>query len=653
MRGGGKLLVVPGFRGLDLAYNIVSSSRHAFWYFFRIAARPRSHEPPCFGHPMNFPVSAAKVIHGLVLGLIAVSPSSVLAQDNRVTFAHDIAPIIFENCARCHRPGEAAPFPLLTYEDVKKHATQIAAVTRARIMPPWLPAAQPLKFQDVTRLSDQQIATLSKWADEGAPEGNPRDLPPRPEFVEGWQLGQPDLVLEARKAFLLPASGSDMYWNFIFPLPIDGTRWMKAIEIRPGEKQFIHHANVLVDRLENSRQREETPGAGFPGMEIKIESETFDPDSHFLFWKPGSVPYVEPKGLALRLDKGTDLVLNVHMQPSGTAESIRPTIGIYFTDDPATKFPMLLQLENDGKLDIPPGDRNFVVTDQLTLPVDVDLLAVYPHAHYLGKDLLATATLPNGSTDTLIHIPNWDMDWQAVFRYQQPVFLPKGTTVHMHYVYDNSEDNAMNPNHPPVRVRGGNRARDEMAHLWLQVLPVNFDAKAGDPRMLLQEALSRHNIRKDPGDFPSHYNLGAVLEAQGKVDEAITEYRAALHIRVQDPTANNALGTALIAKGEPELAIPYLRTATESSPNDFDAHYNLAQALAATEDFPAAADEFATAVRLRPDDANAHANFGSALAELGKFPEAKAQFERALEINPHHALARENLEQLPSALASH
>ena len=571
----------------------------------------------------------------------------------KVTFNRDIAPIVFQNCSRCHRPGESGPFSLLTYEDVKKHARQIEIVTRTRFMPPWLPDPQPLKFADASRLTDQQIATIKKWVDEGAPEGNPGDLPAQPKFVRGWQLGEPDLVMKATKPFVLPPGGSDMYWNFIFRLPIDRTRWMKAIEIRPGEKQFIHHANVLVDRQENSRQREKAPGAGFEGMEIKIESEVFDPDSHFLFWKPGTVPYVEPKGMALRLDKGTDLVLNVHMQPSGKSETIQPTIGIYFTDQPATKFPMLLQLENDGKLDIPPGDANFVVTDELTLPVDVDLLGIYPHAHYLGKDLEAVATLPDGSVKTLIHIPHWDMNWQAVFRYEKPVFLPKGTTVHMRYVYDNSQDNPLNPNNPPLRVRGGNRARDEMAHLWLQVLPVNFDSAAGDPRMLLQEALARHNIRNDPADFSSHYNLGAVLQSQRKFDDAIEQYREALQLRPQDATANNALGAALIAEGKPQEAISYLRTAAVSAPNYFDSHYNLAQALAATEDFAGAAEQFGDAVRLRPDDANAHANFGSALAELGKFPQAEAEFERALKINPNHTLARENLEQLRSAMSSH
>ncbi|MFI5069459.1 MAG: tetratricopeptide repeat protein [Terriglobales bacterium] len=371
-----------------------------------------------------------------------------------------------------------------------------------------------------------------------------------------------------------------------------------------------------------------------------------------MLWKPGSVPYLEPRDMALRLDKGTDLVLNVHLQPSGKPETILPTIGIYFTDEPATKFPMLLQLQNDAKLDIPPGDKNFIVSDSLTLPIDVDLLAIYPHAHYLGKDLEATATLPDGSKKTLIHIPHWDLNWQAVFRYAEPVFLPKGTTVSMRYIYDNSDDNPLNPNDPPERVRGGNRAKDEMAHLWLQVLPKNFDPNAGDSRMALQEALARHNLQNDPADFEAHYNLGAMLQRQGNTTKAIAQYEAALRLRPQDSTANNALGAALIASGKPNRATAYLRAAAQSTPEYFDAHYNLGNALASAGDFSGAAEQFAAAVRIRPDDADAHANLGSALANLGQFAEAKTQFERALEINPSHALARENLDELQRA-ASH
>jgi tetratricopeptide (TPR) repeat protein/mono/diheme cytochrome c family protein len=592
----------------------------------------------------------------LVMALALRSGIRVQAQVNpetQVTFNRDIAPIIFQSCARCHRAGESGPFPLLTYGDVKNHARQIAAVTRDRFMPPWLPEPQSLKFADEMRLSDHEIATIKKWVDEGMPEGNAADLLPPPKWVEGWQLGQPDLVIRAEKPYQLTAGGSDTYWNFILPVPIDRTRWVKAVEIRPGDKRFVHHANILVDRQENSRQREKIPGDGFEGMEIKIESEAFDPDSHFLFWKPGTVPYVEPDGMALRLDKGTDLVLNVHMQPSGKPETIQPTIGLYFTDEPATKFPMLLQLQNDSKLDIPAGAKNFVVSDELTLPIDVDLLAIYPHAHYLGQDLQATAMLPDGSTKTLIHIPQWNLNWQAVYRYAEPVALPKGTTISMRYIYDNSEDNPLNPNNPPERVRGGNRSKDEMAHLWLQVLPRNFDSQAGDPRMLLQEALARHNIRNNPEDFEAHYNLASMLQARGDAAGAQTEYEAALRIRPGDATANNALGAVLLSSGQAGRAMLYLQTATQTSPDYFDAHYNLGNALASADDFRAAAREFAAAVRIRPDDADAHANLGSALAELGSFVEAKAQFERALEINPAHALARENLQQLQSAMANH
>src|SRR5579862_78493 len=185
-----------------------------------------------------------------------------------VTFNRDIAPIIFNSCASCHRPGEAAPFSLLTYEDVKKHARQIAEVTRTRNMPPWLPEPQDLKFADEMRLPAEKIDLIQKWVDQGELEGDPYDRPQQPKFVAGWRLGTPDLILKAEKPLVLPPAGTDTYWNFIFRLPMTETRWVKAIEIRPGDKQFVHHANLMVDREGSSRRREAMPGAGFGGMEI-------------------------------------------------------------------------------------------------------------------------------------------------------------------------------------------------------------------------------------------------------------------------------------------------------------------------------------------------------------------------------------------------
>jgi Flp pilus assembly protein TadD/mono/diheme cytochrome c family protein len=570
----------------------------------------------------------------------------------QVTFNRDIAPIMFRSCAACHRPGEAAPFSLLTYSDAKKHARQIADVTRSRAMPPWLPEPQELKFADELRLTDAEINLIVNWVEHGAVEGNPADLPAQPKFVEGWQLGKPDLILTASKPLTLPPQGIDTYWNFIFPVPIQETRWVKAVEIRPGDKRYVHHANILVDRTGELRKRESEPGAGFGGMEIRIESQVFDPDSHLLFWKPGTIPYVEPEGMALRLDKGTDLVLNTHLQPSGKPEVIQPSIGLYFTSHPATKIPMLLQLENDVKLDIPPGTKDFLVTDDFTLPVDVDLMAIYPHAHYLGKDIQAFATLPDGTKKSLIHIPRWNLNWQAVYRYAEPVLLPKGTTVSLRYTYDNSEENPLNPNHPPARVVGGNRSSDEMCHLWLQVLPVNFDPARGDPRMVLQEALARHDIEKNPGNFEAHYNLAAMRQAKNDLDGAVSEFAAAVRLRPQDATANNALGAALVAAGHPDQAANYLKTALKSQPDYFDAHYNLGFALAGQNDFAGAAEQFQLAVRLQPNDAGAEANLGAALAEMGKLSDAKAHFERALEIDPNQPIAKENLPEVLKELGS-
>jgi tetratricopeptide (TPR) repeat protein/mono/diheme cytochrome c family protein len=564
---------------------------------------------------------------------------------SQVTFNRDIAPILFHSCASCHRPGEAGPFSLLTYADAKTHAHQIAMVTQRRIMPPWLPEPSDQQFADDLRLTDEQIARIQAWVDQGAVEGNSSDLPPKPQFTEGWQLGKPDVIVKAQKPYLLAAGGSDTYWNFVFRTPVDRTRWLKAIEIRPGDKRLVHHANVLVDRAQNGRHLEKEPGAGFGGMELIIESEVFDPDSHFLFWKPGSAPYVEPDNMALRLDKDTDLVLNTHLQPSGKPETLQPSLGLYFTETPATLHPILIQMENDRMLDIPPGEKNFLVTDDFTIPVDVDVLAIYPHAHYLGKDLQALATLPDGTTKSLIHIGAWDLNWQAVYRYAQPVTLPKGTTISMRFTYDNSSDNIRNPHHPPERVVAGNRASDEMAHLWLQVLPKDSPG-AADPRALIQEAMARHNLEKNPADFEGHYNLAALLQIKGDLPESVDQFTAAVRLRPDDPTANNALGAVLLASGRIDEGIPHLVAALKARPDYFDAHYNLGNALASQGDFAQALVQFRVAVRLHPEDANAEANLGSALAETGNLKEARLHYERALKINPNHELARENLRQL-------
>lgn len=484
------------------------------------------------------------------------------------TFARDIAPIVYGNCAVCHHPGGGGPFSLLTYADIKKHARQIAAVTNSRYMPPFLPQAGYGSFEDEHRLTNSQIEIISRWVQAGASEGPSSETPAPPVYPSNWQLGTPDLVLQAAKPFTLQASGPDVFWNFIFRPDLKERRYVRAIEIRPGNSRLVHHANLLVDRAGSAQHLAGKADGGFSGMDLTISRNPLDPESHFLFWKPGSLPRSEPDGFSWRLDPGNLLVLNTHLQPSGKPEQILPSIAFYFTDQAPTKFPLLLQLEADTALNIPPHARDFTVHDDFRLPEDVDVLAIYPHAHYLGRLLEAYATLPNGTQQWLIRIPHWDFNWQSVYNYRAPVFLPKGTTITMRFHYNN----------PTVSwVRAGNQATDEMSHLWLQVLP-----RGGGDRRSLQIALMRHRIAKDPRNFEAHLNLGALLLSRLDAQNAVTELRTAIDLDSQRPEAHDMLGAALQNTGQLAAAIKQFRLALQVKPDYLSARYNLALALLKT-----------------------------------------------------------------------
>ena len=344
--------------------------------------------------------------------------------------------------------------------------------------------------------------------------------------------------------------------------------------------------------------------------------------------------------------------MNVHLQPSGKSELIQPTVGLYFTDEPAKLHPMLLELENDAALKIPAGASKFTVTDSFELPLDVDVLAVYPHAHYLGKSIRAIAKYPDGKEKVLVDIPDWDLNWQGIYAYTHPVTLPKGSQIEMRYEYDNSAGNPRNPHSPPTEVVGGNRAEDEMAHLWVQVLPHALPS-GEDPRWTLQEAFSRHEVEKDPTVFEAQYNLAAMLMHRGATDEAIQHYRAAALQRPGDPVVNNALGSAELAQGQLPNAVTHFQAAIAARSQYFDAHYNLGLTLASQGQFEAAESELDQAVKLHPDDADAHANLGAALAQLGKFDKAEGELQLALRLNPASQLARENLNAVLASLNRH
>jgi tetratricopeptide (TPR) repeat protein len=452
-------------------------------------------------------------------------------------------------------------------------------------------------------------------------------------------------VLEADSSFALPAAGPDVYWNFLFSPGLPARRWVRAVEIRPGERRLVHHANLLVDRTGSAHSLEAAPGKGFPGMDLVLMRSPFDPDGQFLFWKPGNAPHIEPDGFAWRLDPGNELVLNMHLQPSGKPEQVRPSIGLYFTDRPQNRFPLLVQMENDAALDIPAGARDFVVADDFRLPLDADILAVYPHAHYLGKLLEAWATLPDGAKKWLVRIPAWDPNWQAVYYCREPLFLPAGSVIHMRYHFDNSAANPRNPHHPPRPTRAGNQATDEMAHLWLQVLPRG----TGDRRRELQEAVTRHHLDKNPNDAVAHMNLAAILMTRLNAQAAVTELQAAARLDPGRPEVRNMLGLALAALGRHAEAIEQYALALRARPAYAAARFNLATVLAKTGRLDDAVDNLRRVLADIPEDATAKRRLaevltlrGMLLLRDGQRAQAVAQFDEALTLDPGNEDARKN-----------
>jgi tetratricopeptide (TPR) repeat protein/mono/diheme cytochrome c family protein len=635
--------------------------------------------------PLKFMEFSVRPITWLLIALPAIAQNPAPT----VTFYKQIAPLVYKNCSPCHRPGESAPFSLLTYAEVKRHAAQIAKVTRSRFMPPWLPEAGYGEFAEERRLSDQQIQLIEDWVKQGAPAGAVARAPAPPKFTSDWQMGPPDLVLRVTRPYQLAADGGEVFWNFVMPVPITTTRWVRAIEIRPGNARVFHHANVVLDRSRSARRHEAAPGAGFPGMDLTFEEETFDPDGHFLSWKPGSEPVVEPDGMAWRADPGMDMILNVHLRPTGKVETVSPLIGLYFTDKPQTKFPMLVQLEHDGVIDIPAGERDFVVTDDFRSSMDLNVLAVYPHAHYLAKLVEGYATLPDGKRKWLVRIPDWDLNWQGVFRLKKPLFLPRGTVVSMRYHYDNSADNVRNPNNPPRRVTGGNEATNEMGHLWLQVLPV----ADGDQRAALQESLVRHRLGKYPEDFGANYNMGDLLLSQGDASGAIPYFQVAAKADPSSALAATELGVALFTTSKLPESEEQFKRALAIDPAYTDARFDLASVEAASGKWESAAAGFKQVLAERPehaktrqhlgevlalwgdqlaksgadeqaairyrealeyraDDADLHIRLGMTLARMERLSESRAEFEAVLRLNPNSRLAKEAIDAIVARMKS-
>jgi mono/diheme cytochrome c family protein len=408
-------------------------------------------------------------------GLLLISAVGLTAQslsrrspegEGAPTFAADIAPIVYANCATCHRPGQAAPFSLLSYEDVKRRATLIVNATSRRYMPPWhaTPAPGFPEFRDTRRLADSDIARLRAWVDAGMPSGDLTKAPAPPVFAEGWPLGAPDVEIAYPAAVDVPADGPDIYRNVVLPLDLAEDAWVTAVDFEPSARKVVHHALFFAGPADTFK-----PGGSdnaFPGLRSGGMPSLGG-------WVPGMTPRFFPDGIAQPLPAHTNLIVQLHLHPSGKAEHERGKMAIYFAKQRPSKRLTSLQVPPmfgfAVGIDIPAAERRFTVKDSFVLPVGVDALGARGHAHYLAHDMKMTATLPDGSTKGLLWIADWDFGWQDSYFFTTPIALPKGTRIDSEIVYDNSETNPRNPNSPPKRVKWGLGTLDEMGSMTLLV----------------------------------------------------------------------------------------------------------------------------------------------------------------------------------------
>ena len=596
----------------------------------------------------------ACLVLGISVSTVGASCRPTASEPTHPTFSRDVAKIVYQRCTPCHRPDDAAPFPFMSYRDVKEHADQIGDVIDSGFMPPWLPSPDVSKFVGDRSLSPRETRILRRWVADGAPQGDPAAAPDPPDLVHGWTLGQPDMVLSMEDAYQVPAGGPDVFRTFVLRVPIDKTVYVKQAELRPDNPELLHHANFFIDRTGTARHLDEQDDEpGFPGMEIK---EARPPRGQFLAWTPGKRQIGSPLS-SWRLDPGTDIVMQAHIQPSGKVAPVRPRLGLYFTDEPPQPNLEAVVLYSRG-IDIPAGARNHRVAFNYTLPVDLESVTVFPHAHFLCRKVDVYATLPDGSRRGLIRIDEWDFNWQDEYTHTEPVSLPKGSVVHLEFTYDNSEHNEQNPNLPPVRVVAGEASSDEMANFFWQVR-----TKSPQDATKLRYDVERTFVRKEMADLERlvktvrraelELTLGAYYERFTRIDEAIAAYRRAIDIDPDFAFAHNNLAVALIKKGQAQKALEVLEhvhtligCAHEGDVRGVgsaEVHNNLANAYTVLQKPAQALEHYEWAIRFWPEYADAYFNAGNLYLRQGQAKAAAERYRQALKTKPRAANVHTNL----------
>ena len=420
-----------------------------------------------------------KLICGLGFSLSVVATAGTVPA--QPTYSKDVAPIMQARCQGCHRPGEAAPMSFGNYKEVRPWAKAIKEAIALKKMPPWFADPQVGHFKNDTSLSKTEADTIIAWVDAGAPEGDPKDVPAPKQYVTGWNIGQPEMVLEMPHAFDVPASGTVEYQYVILPYKFAEDRWVQASEIRPGARSVVHHVIAFIREPGSKWGRDKQAGVPFvPELNSNGERQGISGDMLAGF-APGVPAQALEPGRGRLIKAGSDIVLQLHYTTNGKAQNDLTKVGLTFCKEPPVQRVMALGAAN-RKFTIPAGDSNYRVDAEFELGHEATLSALLPHMHLRGKDFEYRIVYPDGKTSTILRVPRYDFNWQFWYNPSEEMVLPKGTKISCTAHYDNSVNNPNNPDATRA-VKWGDQSWEEMMIGFFDVV---FDSKM-DPKLLAPE----------------------------------------------------------------------------------------------------------------------------------------------------------------------
>jgi hypothetical protein len=382
---------------------------------------------------------------------------------NAPTYTKDVAPILQKHCQSCHRPGEAAPFSMLTYEETRPWAGAMKMAVRLKAMPPWYADPQVGHFSNDRSLSQKDIDTIVAWVTAGSPKGDAKDMPPPANFVEGWDIPKPDVTFQLPKEFAVPESGMVEYQYVIVPTGFKEDKWVQAAEVRPTERSVVHHIIAYVREPGSNYFKDQKPGEFFeapPAKTDDIVDSSALPSDFLVGYAPGQPAEILPAGEAKLIKAGSDIVFEVHYTPNGKAVMDRTKLGLVFAKEPPKKRVQTLSASN-GTFKIPPGDPNYRVDASFEIRKPVTLASIHPHMHTRGKDFEYRIVFPSGETRTILRVPQYNWHWQLWYNLAEPIDLPAGARIDCTAHFDNSANNPENPD-PTKMVIWGQQSWDEM-----------------------------------------------------------------------------------------------------------------------------------------------------------------------------------------------